>query len=119
MPDVLEELCADPTSGLDISMQYMTAKHVARYFFESEELRILTLRGFLTSWGVFPDDVPGLNIIIATIHVTLGWETAAIVKGGTGSITSALVSAGRILGVEYHINSEVRDCSWITAGPRE
>jgi len=108
VPDALEELCLDPTSGLDISMQYMTAKHVARYFFESDELRILTLRGFLTSWGVFPDDVPGLNIILATIHLTLGWETAAIAKGGTGSITSALVSAGKKLGVEYHINSEVQ-----------
>ena len=108
VPDALEELCNDPQSGLDIPMQFMTCKQIARYFFESDELRILTLRGYLTSWGCFPDDVPGLMVTIATIHLTLGWESAAIAKGGTGAITSALVSAGRKLGVDYHLNSEVQ-----------
>ncbi|MFH0787792.1 MAG: NAD(P)-binding protein, partial [Pseudomonadota bacterium] len=92
--DALEELCNDPGSGLDVPMQFMTCKQIARYFFESDELRILTLRGYLTSWGCFPDDVPGLMVTIATIHLTLGWEPAAIAKGGTGAITSALVSVG-------------------------
>ncbi len=108
VPDALEELCNDPQSGLDVSMQFMTCKQIARYFFESDELRILTLRGYLTSWGCFPEDVPGLMVTIATIHLTLGWEPAAIAKGGTGAITSALVSVGRKLGVEYHLNSEVQ-----------
>jgi phytoene dehydrogenase-like protein len=45
--------------------------------------------------------------MIATIHLALGWESAAIAKGGTQSITNALVSAGKKLGVEYFINSEV------------
>ena len=108
VPDALEALCNDPQSGLDIPMQFMTCKQIARYFFESDELRILTLRGYLTSWGCFPDDVPGLMVTIATIHLTLGWESAAIAKGGTGAITSALVSAGRKLGVDYHLNSEVQ-----------
>ena len=53
VPDALEELCNDPQSGLDIPMQFMTCKQIARYFFESDELRILTLRGYLTSWAVF------------------------------------------------------------------
>jgi beta-carotene ketolase (CrtO type) len=108
VPDALEELCNDPQSGLDVPMQFMTCKQIARYFFESDELRILTLRGYLTSWGCFPDDVPGLMVTIATIHLTLGWEPAAIAKGGTGAITSALVSAGRKLGVDYHLNSEIQ-----------
>jgi beta-carotene ketolase (CrtO type) len=108
VPDPLEELFADPKSGLDLPMQFMTCRQIARYFFESDELRILTLRGFLTSWGCFPDDVPGMAITIATIHLTLGWEPAAIAKGGTEAITKALVSAGKKRGVEYFINSEVQ-----------
>jgi len=89
-------------------MQFMTCKQIARYFFESDELRILTLRGFLTSWGCFPEDVPGIMVTIATIHLTLGWETAAIAKGGTQAITNSLVSVGKKMGIEYHINSEVQ-----------
>ncbi|WP_028321041.1 phytoene desaturase family protein [Desulfatiglans anilini] len=107
VPDPVEELMSNPKSGLDPSMQFMTAKEVAHYFFESPELRILTLRGFLTSCGIYPDDVPGLAFLYATLHLVLGWETAAIAKGGTQSITDALVSAGKKMGVEYHINSEV------------
>jgi phytoene dehydrogenase-like protein len=104
----LEELFNDPESGLELPMQFMTCKQIARYFFESDELRILTLRGFLTSWGCFPEDVPGIMVTIATIHLTLGWETAAIAKGGTQAITNSLVSVGKKLGIEYHINSEVQ-----------
>jgi len=107
VPDALEELVTNPKSGIDPSMQFMTAREVAHYFFESEELRILTLRGFLTSCGIFPDDVPGLLYTFAVLHLVLGWETAAIAKGGTQSITDSLVSAGKKLGVEYFINSEV------------
>ena len=107
VPDPLEELMSNPKSGIDPSMQFMTAKEIAHYFFESEELRILTLRGFLTSSGIYPDDVPGIMYTFATIHLVLGWETAAIPKGGTQAITDALVSAGKKLGVEYFINSEV------------
>jgi beta-carotene ketolase (CrtO type) len=107
VPDPLEELMSNPKSGVDPSMQFMTAKEVAHYFFESDELRILTMRGFLTSCGIYPDDVPGLMYTFATLHLVLGWETAAIAKGGTQAITDALVSAGKKLGAEYHINSEV------------
>lgn len=107
-PDPLEALFDDPGSGLELPMQFMTCKQIARYFFESDELRILTLRGFLTSWGCFPEDVPGIMVTIATIHLTLGWETAAIAKGGTQAITNSLVSVGKKMGIEYHINSEVQ-----------
>jgi beta-carotene ketolase (CrtO type) len=106
-PDALEALLSDPKSGLDPSMQFMNCKQFAHYFFESPELRLLTLRGFLTSGGIFPDDLPGIGMMIATIHLALGWESAAIAKGGTQSITDALVSAGKKLGAEYFINSEV------------
>jgi len=107
-PDPLEALFDDPASGLELPMQFMTCKQIARYFFESDELRILTLRGFLTSWGCFPEDVPGIMVTLATIHLTLGWETAAIAKGGTQAITNSLVSVGKKMGIEYHINSEVQ-----------
>lgn len=106
-PDALEELLSDPKSGLDPSMQFMNCKQIAHYFFESPELRILALRGFLTSGGIFPDDVPGIGLIIANLHLALGWECAAIAKGATQAITDALVSAGKKLGVEYFINAEV------------
>ena len=108
-PDALEELLKDPKSGLDPSMLFMNCKQFAHYFFESPELRLLTLRGFLTSGGIFPDDLPGLGLMIATIHLVLGWESAAIAKGGTQSITNALVSAGKKLGVEYFVNSEIEE----------
>ena len=107
VPDPLEELLTDPKSGLDPSMQFMTCKQFAHYFFESPELRILTMRGFLTSGGNYPDDVPGIAMMIAILYLVLGWETAAIAKGGTQAITDSLVSAGKKLGAEYFINSEV------------
>lgn len=106
-PDLLEELLNDPDTGLEPWMQFATCKQIAHYFFDSPELRILSLRGFLTSGGNFPDDVPGIAMTIANLHLVLGWETAAIPKGGTQAITDALVSAGKKLGVEYFINSEV------------
>ena len=106
-PDALEELLSDPKSGLDPSMQFMTCKQIAHYFFQSDELRILALRGFMTSGGIFPDDVPGLAMIIANIHLALGWEPAAVAKGASQAITDALVSAGKKLGVEYFINTDV------------
>ncbi len=106
-PDAMEELLYDPKSWLDPSMQFMTCKQIAHYFFESPELRILTLRGFMTSAGIFPDDVPGIAMIIANLHLALGWEPAAVAKGASQAITDALVSAGKKLGVEYFVNSEV------------
>ena len=107
VPDPLEELMTDPKSFLDPSMQFMTSREIAYYFFESTELRILMLRGFLTSCGLHPEDVPGLAYIIGDLSMVLGWETASIPKGCSQSITDSLVSAGKKLGVEYFINSEV------------
>jgi beta-carotene ketolase (CrtO type) len=106
-PDAMEQLMLDPNTGLDPSMQFMTCKQLAHYFFESDALRILTLRGFMTSFGIFPDDVPGIGALIASIHLAMGWEPAAIAKGATQAITDALVSAGKKLGVEYFVNSDV------------
>jgi phytoene dehydrogenase-like protein len=106
-PDALEELFSNPKSGLDPTMQFMTCNQIAHYFFESDAMRILTLRGFMTSFGIFPDSVPGLGAIIPTIHLTLGWETAAVAKGASGALTDALVSAGKKQGVEYFVNADV------------
>ena len=106
--DPMDELLADPASRLDPAMQFMTCKQLSHYFFESPEMRILANRGFMTSFGIFPDDVPGVSAIIANMHLAMGWEPAAVLKGGTQGITDALVSAGKKLGVEYFVNSEVK-----------
>jgi phytoene dehydrogenase-like protein len=105
--DALEELFSDPKSMILPEMQFWSCKQFARYFFESDELRVLTNRGFLTSIGVFPNDVPGIASMVGTIGLVLGWESAAIAKGGSVAVTDSLVSAGKKLGVEYFVNSEV------------
>jgi beta-carotene ketolase (CrtO type) len=106
-PSIIEKLVADPESGLEPVFQYMTVKQLAHYFFESPELRILFLRGFLTSLGCAPDDVPGLEGLIGTLSVVLSWSPPSIALGGNQIITDVLVSAGRKLGAEYFTNSEV------------
>jgi beta-carotene ketolase (CrtO type) len=105
--DIIEKLVADPESGLEPVFQHMTVKQLVHYFFESPELRILLLRGFLTSLGCAPDDVPGLAGFIGTLSVVLSWSASSIAIGGNQTITDALVSAGRKLGAEYFTNSEV------------
>jgi phytoene dehydrogenase-like protein len=106
-PSVVEELFADPASGLEPDMQYMTVKQLAHYFFESPELRILFLRGVLTTIGSAPDDVMGFEALAGTLGVIFSWSPSSIAIGGSQSVTDALVSAGQKLGVEYFTNSEV------------
>ena len=105
--DIIEKLVADPESGLEPVFQHMTVRQLVHYFFESPELRILLLRGFLTSLGCAPDDVPGLAGFIGTLSVVLSWSASSIAIGGNQTVTDALVSAGRKLGAEYFTNSEV------------
>jgi len=107
VPSPLEELVADPESGLEPILHFMNVKQLANYFFESPELRILFIRNVSTSTGLSIDDVPGIAGLYATLSVCFSWAPPSCPVGGTQAITDALISAGKKLGVEYFTNSEV------------
>lgn len=106
-PDALEELCRIPGSGIEPVHQFMSVRQCAYDFFESPELRTLFMRACPTSNGCFPDDPMGLMNLIHVMGLVLSFEPAAIVKGGTQSITDALVKAGKKLGVSHFTGHEV------------
>jgi len=107
VPDPVEELLADPRSGLEPVLGIMTVKQLARYFFESDELRILFIRNAITSYAAQADDVMGFGGLYGTLSVLFSWSPPSIAIGGTQAVTDALVSAGKKLGAEYFTNSEV------------
>ena len=106
-PDALEALCDIADSGIEPVHQFMSVRQCAYDFFESAELRTLFMRATPTSGGCFPDDAMGLQSLVHVMGLVLSFEPAAIVKGGTQSITDALVKAGKKLGVEYFTGHEV------------
>ncbi|MDA8250277.1 MAG: NAD(P)/FAD-dependent oxidoreductase [Rhodospirillales bacterium] len=106
-PDALEALCDIPDSGIEPVHQYMSVRQIAYDFFESPELRTLFMRATPTSGGCFPDDPMGLQSLVHVMGLVLSFEPAAIVKGGTQSITDALVKAGKKLGVRHFTGHEV------------
>lgn len=107
VPDPLEELVTIPDSGIEPVHQFMSVRQLAYDFFESPELRTLFMRATPTSSGTFPDDPMGLQVLVHVMALVLSFEPASIVVGGTQSITDALVSAGKKLGVQYLIGQEV------------
>ncbi|MBI4769756.1 MAG: NAD(P)/FAD-dependent oxidoreductase [Chloroflexi bacterium] len=107
VPDALEELLANPDSGLEPVHQFMTVRQIAYDFFESPELRTLFMRATPTSGGCFPDDVPGLQGLVHCLALVLSFEPASIAVGGTQAITDALVAAGKKMGVHYFLGHEV------------
>lgn len=106
-PDALEELLRDPKTGIEPVHQFMTVRQLAYDFFESPELRTLFMRAVAIATGSFADDVIGLQGLIHMIPSALAFEAPAVAVGATQSISDALVSAGRKLGVQYFANSEV------------
>lgn len=106
-PDALEALCDIPDSGIEPVHQFMSTRQIAYDYFESPELRTLFMRATPTSGGCFPDDPMGLQSLVHVMGLVLSFEPAAIVKGGTQSITDALVKAGKKLGVQYFTGHEV------------
>lgn len=106
-PDALEELMEIPDSGIEPIHQFMSIRQMAYDYFESAELRTLFMRATPTSGGCFPDDPGGLQTLVHVMGLVLSFEPAAIVKGGTQSITNALVSAGKKLGVQYFAGRDV------------
>ncbi len=105
--DPLEELLGNPDSGIEPVHQYMTMRQLAYDFFESAELRTLFMRAAAIATGCFADDVIGLQGLIHALPSTLSFEPAAVAIGATQSVTDALVSAGRRMGVEHFTNAEV------------
>ena len=106
-PDALEALCDIPDSGIEPVHQFMSVRQCAYDFFESPELRTLFMRATPTSGGCFPDDPMGLQTLVHVMGLVLSFEPAAIAKGGTQSITDALVKAGKKLGVQHFTGHEV------------
>lgn len=106
-PDPLEELIGAPGSLIEPVHQVMTMRQLAYDFFESDELRTLFMRAAVTSTGCYPDDVPGLQGFVHNLALVLSLEPAAIAIGGTGAITSALVAAGQLRGVQYFTGTRV------------
>lgn len=106
-PDALEALCNIPDSGIEPVHQFMSVRQCAYDYFESPELRTLFMRATPTSGGCFPDDPMGLQSLVHVMGLVLSFEPAAIVKGGTQSITDALVKAGKKLGVQHFTGHEV------------
>src|SRR4030042_5370002 len=85
MKNELEKLCDDPKDGFDPIYQFMTSQQLAYELFESEELRTLSIRAPMTSFGGAPDDVIGLHGLVHSLGLVLSWETGAIDKEGSES----------------------------------
>jgi len=85
----------------------MTTQQLAYDLFESEELRTLFIRAAMTSFGGAPHDVIGLHGLVHALGLVLSWEPAAIAKGGSQSISNALLKAFEELGGEVYLNCEV------------
>jgi beta-carotene ketolase (CrtO type) len=106
-PDPLEQLLDIAATGIDPVHQFMTVRQLAYDFFESPELRTLFMRAATIATGCFADDVIGLQGLIHVLSFVLSFEASAIAIGASQSISDALVSAGRKLGVDYFCESEV------------
>lgn len=105
--DPLEELCDDPRNGIDPKYARMTVGEIATDLFESPEMQTFYMRAMQTSNGLMPHDVPGLYWHIHVIGLLLSLESAAIVYGGTHTITHALLRAFEAEGGEFFVLSEV------------
>lgn len=107
VPDPLEELYSYPDSGLEPVLDFMTVKQLAHYFFESPEMRILFIRNASITVACQVDDIPGLTGLYGILSVCFSWSPSSIAIGGSQTVTDALVSVGKKLGVEYFTNSDV------------
>lgn len=107
VPNALEALMNDPKDGIDPVWHFMTGKQLAYDLFESPELRCLFMRAIPTSSGSFAIDVLGVYLFVHVISLVLSLESAAIVPGGTHTITHALQRAFSDLGGKYFVESEV------------
>ena len=105
--NALEKLCDDPKDGIDPVYQFMTGSQIAKDLFESPELQCLFMRAILTSYGIYPGDVIGIYVFVHVIGLTLSFESASIVFGGSHTITHALQRAFSAMGGEFCVETEV------------
>ncbi len=107
-PDPLEALADDPKDGLDPDIAFGTVGHIATTLFKSPEMQTFYMRAIQTSTGFFPQDRPGPYWHIHALGLILSMDAAAIVTGGTHSITHALLRAFEEYGGEFFVLSEVK-----------
>ena len=105
--DPLEELFDDPKYGIDPKYATMTVGEIATDLFESPEVQTFYMRAMQTSNGLMPCDQPGLYYHIHALGLVFSMDAAAIVIGGTHSITHALLRAFESYGGEFFVLSEV------------
>jgi beta-carotene ketolase (CrtO type) len=105
--DPLEELFDDPKYGIDPKYATMTVGEIATDLFESPEVQTFYMRAMQTSNGLMPCDQPGLYYHIHALGLVFSMDAAAIVIGGTHSITHALLRAFQAYGGEFFVLSEV------------
>ncbi len=105
--DPLEAISKDSKFGLDPKYGHMTVGEIATDLFESPELQTFYMRAHQTSNGLMPCDKPGFYWHIHVLGLVLSVESAAIVIGGTHSISHALLRAFQKEGGEFFVLSEV------------
>ena len=107
-PDPLEALANDPKDGLEPDIAFGTVGHIATKLFKSPEMQTFYMRAMQTSNGFFPQDRPGPYWHIHVLGLVLSMDGAAIVTGGTHTITHALLRAFEEYGGEFFVLSEVK-----------
>lgn len=106
-PDPLEALFDDPKYRLDPKIALGTVGEIATTMFESPEMQTFYMRATQTSNGLMPQDRPGPYWHVHALGLILSMEPAAIVQGGTHSITHALLRAFERYGGEFFVLNEV------------
>jgi phytoene dehydrogenase-like protein len=107
-PDPLEALFNDPKYKLDPDIALGTVGEIATKMFDSPELQTFYMRAIQTSNGLMPQDRPGPYWHVHALGLILSMEPAAIVQGGTHSITHALLRAFEREGGEFFVLNEVK-----------
>ncbi len=107
-PDPLEALAYDTKDGIDPDIAFGTVGYIATHLFKSPEMQTFYMRAIQTSTGFFPQDRPGPYWHIHALGLILSMDSAAIVTGGTHSITHALLRAFEKYGGEFFVLNEVK-----------
>lgn len=107
-PDPLEALFDDPKDGLDREICMGTVGEIATRMFKSPEMQTFYMRAIQTSNGLLPCDRPGPYWHVHALGLILSMDAAAIVTGGTHSITHSLLRAFEQYGGEFFILNEVK-----------
>ncbi len=105
--DAIEQLLDDPDYGIDPIYQVAPVRRIVCDLFESKELRCLSLKGFMTTGSLYPDDVPGLSVYLLVLGLILSWAQPSVLTGGTHNIPHALQRAFSEMGGKFFVHHEV------------